>query len=244
MDLAIESYDVNNVYAGLIHNFLYKNDINCIHILLNLYDLEENITNICPKYMTIYNLKKQISKILRKKKENQFLSSNLGQLIHDDINRLELYIYLEGYRHGYFNNYWVNIIEKITVNKMSIDKLYRCKYLFHFDNKTDQIKKIKSAIYEEIQNKERETKFLSNTIKKYSDNVLKAKVFNINDSLDKQLVINYKNYSIGEGDTVLTLKEINKLYSEILKIILESGLKLYKEAYWYGLNDRVLKRYR
>lgn len=246
MNLAIQNYDVNNVYDGLIHNFLYKNDINCIHILLNLYDLEENITNISPRYMTINNLKKQISKILINKKENQFISSNIGQLIHDDINRLELFIYLEGYKQGYFNNYWVNIIENVTVKKIHIDKLYRCKYLFHFDNKLEQISNIRSSINDEIQNKEIDSKFLSNIINKYCNNILKSKILNINNSLDKQLVINYnsRKFSIGEGDTILTLEEIDNIYREILKIILESGLKLYKEAYWYGLNDRVLKRYR
>lgn len=51
-------------------------------------------------------------------------------------------------------------------------------------------------------------------------------------------------YSIGEGDTILTLNELDYIYKEILKLILKGGLRLYKEAYWYGLNDRVLKRYR
>ena len=36
-----------DLYEGLKHNFLFKNDLNSIHILLNLYDIEDNIRNIC-----------------------------------------------------------------------------------------------------------------------------------------------------------------------------------------------------
>lgn len=244
--MAISNYDIPNIYEGLLDRFLYKNDINCIHNLLNLFDLEANITNICPKYMSIFYLKKNIRKILKKKKENHFIFLNLGQLIHEDINRLELFIYLEGYKHGYFNNYWVNILENITVKNIPIDQLYKSRYLFHFDNKTKEILDTKSLINDYIQNKERDSKFLTNVIKKYCNVILKGKILNLNKYLDKQLVINYnsKIYSFGEGDTMLTLEELDYLYKEILKIILKSGLKLYKEAYWYGLNDRVLKRYR
>lgn len=244
--MAIANCDILNIYDGLIHNFLYKNDINCIHILLNLYDLEENFTNIRPKYMSIYHLKKQIRRILRNKKENHFISSNLGQLIHEDINRLELFIYLEGYKHGYCNNYWVNILENATIETIPIEQLYKRTYLHHFDCKAEKIIELKNTVAESIQNTEREGKYLTGIIKKYCHSILKSKIFNLNNFLDKQLVIKYNSnmYSIGEGDTILTLNELDYIYKEILKLILKGGLRLYKEAYWYGLNDRVLKRYR
>ncbi|MBU5314111.1 hypothetical protein KQI38_19000 [Tissierella carlieri] len=244
--MAIANNDICSIYDGLIYKFLYKNDINCIHILLNLYDLEENITNICPKYVSIHHLKKHISKFLKQRKGNHFISLNLGQLIHEDINRLELFIYLEGYKHGYFNNSWVNILEKITVNNIPLDKLYKSKYLYHFDNTTKQVLDIKAMIGEEIQESERLNKHLYNIIRDYCNKLLKGKIFNLNRHLDKQLTIEYNSrmYRIKEDDGILTLEELNNIYKEIVKVVLKDGLKLYKEAYWYGLNDRVLKRYR
>lgn len=244
--MAIANNDICSIYDGLIYKFLYKNDINCIHILLNLYDLEENITNICPKYVSIYHLKKRISKFLKRNKGNHFMSLNLGQLIHEDINRLELFIYLEGYKHGYFNNCWVNILEKITVKNVPLGQLYKSKYLFHFDNKIKQVSDIKALIAEEIQENEKQNKYLYNTITDYCNKLLKGKIFSLNKHLDKQLTIEYdsKMYSIKEDDSLLTLDELNGIYKEIVKVVLKDGLKLYKEAYWYGLNDRVLKRYR
>jgi hypothetical protein len=244
--MAMENNDLLSIYEGLINRFLYKNDINCIHILLNLYDLEENITNIRPKYISVYHLKKHISRFLRKKKGNNLIALNLGQLIHEDINRLELFIYLEGYKHGYFDNYWVNILEKTIVKDISIEKLYQSQYLYHFDNKTKKILDIKSLINKEIKEKEKQDKYLSNSIRDYCSRVIKEKIFSLNKYLDKQLTIEYNSdyYRIKEDYSLLTKDELKKIYEEIIKVMFKDGYKLYKEAYWYGLNDRVLRRYR
>lgn len=244
--MAIANNDICSIYEGLKYNFLYKNDINCIHILLNLYDLEDNITNICPKYISINNLKKHIGRLLKDRNSNHLISLNLGQLIHEDINRLELYIYLEGYKQGYFNNKWVNILEKVTVENRIIEELYDIKYLYHFDTSEVHILNIKTDLNEEIQEDEKRNKFIHDIITGYCDNVIKPKVLNLNKFLDKQLKIEYDSdmYNIKEDNSLLTLLELNNIYREIMKIILKDGLKLYMDAYWYGINDRVLKRYR
>lgn len=246
MAIAMGNNDICSIYEGLKYNFLYKNDINCIHILLNLYDLEENITNICPKYISINKLKKHIGRFLKDKKSNHLISLNLGQRIHEDINRLELYIYLEGYKHGYFDNNWVNTLEKATIENISIEQLYNIKYLYHFNTSDLHILDIKTLLSEDIQRDEKHNKYLNNTIDSYCDNIIKPKVLNLNKFLDKQLTIEYdsKMYNIKEDNSLLTLEELNNIYKEIVKIISKDGLKLYKDAYWYGLNDRVLKRYR
>lgn len=59
----LKAYDI---YEGLKYEFLFNNDINCIHILLNLYDLEKNINNIFPKYISIKQLRRNIRRILKK----------------------------------------------------------------------------------------------------------------------------------------------------------------------------------
>lgn len=243
--MALANKDMSSIYDGLIYKFLYKNDINCIHILLNLYDLEDNITNICPRYITIGKLKKRINYFLRHRKDNYFISLNLSQLIHEEINRLELFIYLEGYKHGYYNNYWVNIMEKITLKNTCVEKLYDFKYLHHFASNTREILDLKKQINNEIQEKEKANKILYKKIVKYSNTLLKKKVFNLNSFLDKQLTIDYssKKYKIKDDEELLNFDELNNIYKETVKVVLRNCLNLYKDAYWYGLNDRVLKRY-
>ena len=243
--MAIVDDDISIIYDGLINKFLYKNDINCIHILLNLFDLEEDITNICPKYITTNKLKKRILKYLKKRKDSHFISLSLGQLLHEDINRLELFVYLEGYRQGYYSNYWANRLEKgVLVNNQSED-LYNRKYLYHFETNEKEIKHVKSKMYKEIDKSEKSNHYLYNTILEYSSSVFKSKIFNLNNYLDKQLTIDYnsKSHNITEDEELLNINELNNIYKETIKVVFKNSLNLYKEAYWYGLNDRVLKRY-
>lgn len=244
--MAIVDSDISQIYDGLINKFLYKNDINCIHILLNLFDLEEDITNICPKYITINNLKKGIKRYLSDRKDNYFISLNLGQLLHEDINRLELFIYLEGYKQGYYNNYWANRLEKAILINNSLEELYKMKYLYHFATDLKEVKIIKSKMFKEIEKTEQTSKFLYNTILEYSNSILKFKIFNLNNFLDKQLTIDYNSnpHNFTDDEDLLHIDELNNIYRQTIKIVLKNSIKLYKDAYWYGLNDRVLKRYR
>ena len=59
--MALSNDTFYDLYEGLKHNFLFKNDLNSIHILLNLYDIEDNIRNIFPKYVSIKYLRNHIS---------------------------------------------------------------------------------------------------------------------------------------------------------------------------------------
>lgn len=244
--MALSDSKVYNIYEGLKHNFLFNNDINCIHILLNLYDIEDNINNIFPKYVSINVLKKHISKHLKNRPGNHLIAFNLGELIHEDINRLELFLYLEGYKHGYLNIKLVNILEGVTVKHFSISELYSMKYLFHFDTKEKEILDCKNKIFEDLQIEENENKVLYNTITNYTSSIIKTKIISLNKYLDKQLAMDYNSQMINikEDETLLTLEELNGIYKEVVKITLKNGFKLYKDAYWNGLNDRVLKRYR
>lgn len=243
--MAVVGENICSLYEGLSRDFLYRNNLNSIHILLNLYDIEDNIKNISPKYMSIKYLKRQMNKYLRNKKGRHLITMNLGQLIHDDINRLELFIYLEGYRTGYYCNHWANIIEKIAVTDFSLEDLYKAKYLYHFSQNAS-VSKVKDDFFMSIFKQEKDDKYLLNKTLEYGDRIIKKKIHNLNKYLDKQLTIDYNenDFIIKEDNGLLTLDELNNIYKEVMKALYKFSSKLYKEAYWYGLNDRVLKRYR
>lgn len=244
--MALSNSKAYDIYEELKYNFLFNNDINCIHILLNLYDLENNINNIFPKYMSIHYLKKRISNLLKDRPGNHLIACNLGELIHEDVNRLELFLYLEGYKYGYLNSDEINTLENKTLKYFNISDLYNMKYLFQFDTKNSDIKEYKESLYKKLQEQEKSSRYLYNTITGYTDNVIQQKIMSLNKYLDKQLMIdmNLETYNIKEDDTLLPLDELNEIYKAVVKIILKNGKRLYKNAYWNGLNDRVLKRYR
>ncbi len=243
--MALSDSKVYDLYEGLKYNFLFNNDINCIHILLNLYDLESNINNIFPKYISIERLRKNITKVLKKRKGNHLMAYNLGELIHEDINRLELLIYLDGYKSGYLNKKHIDKLENITLEYFSISELYNMKYLFHFDNSIKEVEKFKDNIYERLLQEKETQNMLEETIDNYTENILKPKILNLNKYLDKQLAIDYDSCSpyIKDEESVLTLEELKVVYKEVLNIITRNINKLYNDAYWNGLNDRVIMRY-
>lgn len=137
-------------------------------------------------------------------------------------------------------------MEKVAVENTPLEELYRMNHLYHFDTSNKQVQKIREFVDQKLKELESKNKNLHNSIIKYCNNILKGKVLSLNKFLDKQLTIEYnlKSFSIKEDYSLLTLEELNYIYDEIVRVVLKSGLKLYKEAYWYGLNDRVLKRYR
>ena len=244
--MALSELNTYDIYEGLKHNFLFNKDVNCIHMLLNLYDLENNINNIYPKYISMDFLRKKIRKLLNDKRGNHLIAYNLSELIHEDINRLELFIYLEGYKNGYLNNKNTNLLEDITLKYYPVGNLYNMKYLFHYKIEEDEIRNFKSWILENLYNEEKNTRNLFETINNYCNDIIKPRVLSLNKFLDKQLSLDIEDitFNIREEDAILTLAELNKIYEEVLNIVLRNGQKLYYKAYWNGLNDRVLRRYR
>ena len=244
--MALLDSDTFDLYDKLKYNFLFNNDINCIHILLNLYDLENNINNIMPNYISIYNLRKNISKLLKDRRGNHLIAYNLGELIHEDINRLELYLYLEGYKYGFLNKKDANKLEDVTIKYYSIPDLYSMKYLFHFNTKEEEVIEFKNRFLDNIENEAKSNKRLQNIIIEYATNIIQPKIYSLNKYLDKQLSIDVgiNGPNIKEDETLLTLDELKTIYNEVLRIILKDGQKIYQNACWNGLNDRVLKRYR
>ncbi len=244
--MALTNDSFCDLYEGLKHNFLFKNDLNSIHILLNLYDIEDNIRNIFPKYVSIKFLRNSITRVLKERRGNQLIAFNLGALLHEDINRLELLLYLEGYKNGFVNIKEANRLEGLAVSTYSINEIYNQKYLFHFETGTDSIKDFKDDIFSELDTFEDSCCRLASLISKYCEKVIRTKVFSLNMHLDKQLTIGYvdENTLISEDEPLLTSDELNAIYNEVVRIINRNGLRLFKDAYWNGLNDRVLKRYR
>lgn len=245
LDLVLAKEELTHLYQGLIYNFLYNNDINSIHILLNLYDVEIHMTNLYPKYRCIKEIKKRIKRTLFPRINRQLVSNNVSMLIHEDIDRLELTLYLIGYKDGYYEKKWVNPLEDIAIKYYSLERLYGRKFLFHYNTSCKEVQRLMREIYHEIDIREENTNRINDFVTKYCERVVKKKIHNLNSYIDKQLTIEYstKKLNIKEEEAILSVKELNRIYNTILNTVKRNMLNVYKEAYWFGINDRVLNRY-
>lgn len=223
-----------DLYKELEYNFLYKSDINSIHILLNLYDLDKNIRNIYPKYISKKNLKNNLLKIFPDRNDKCNVCTFLSNLLHEDINRLELYICLEGYKNGHFNKLLANRLENVTIKNLGTEELYSREYLYHYkldeDNIGDVIEELKKEVTKKIEEDE-----LGEVVSDFYTRMISPNILGINEKIEiNQLGMENK----------LSKREIKKLDIFILNMLLSNMESLYRESYWFGLNDRVLKRYR
>lgn len=244
--LILAKADLAHVYDGLIYKFLYNKDINSIHILLNLYDLEDNMVNIYPEYTIVRDIKRRVRRLLIYKKSRQLLTNNIILLIHEDIDRLELIIHLKGYKYGYCNNRWVNILEDAALQHCSITDIYDQKFLFHHSTSCRPIEKLKKEFQNEIKRKEKQDKILGKIIKDYCRKMIKNKIYNLDRFSDKQLTIQCESdrMNITEEEPFLSLVELNKIYNTIISTTIRNSIASFVNAAWYGANDRVLNRYR
>lgn len=233
------------LYEGLKNRFLFNNDINSIYILLSLYDLEENISNIYPKYICTRNINNRVKNILKDRNNPSAIARGISKVIHEDINRIELCFYLEGYKYGFYNNKWINILEEMALEIFDIDIIYDKKYLFHFNYNNKEIKNVRKNIRKEIEYKEMETQEFQGLIYMFANRVIRPKLENIDKYIDRQLKMDFNphNFNIREERINLTNEEIEKVFNSIIKELNKNLMNIYKDSCWYALNDRVLKRY-
>ena len=236
---------VRDIYQGLTDKFLYNNDLNSIYMLLALYDIEENISNICPIYTYSKDIRHKIKNILKHREDAEVISQNLSIIVNEDMNKLELCFYLEGYKYGFNDFKYINCLEDKTLNFLDIKDIYEAQFLFHFDIQNSSIRKFKQDCFKYLDNINEKNKHIEELITTFTRTVIKKKISNLGNYVERQLKINFDiyNFSIGEVDYDLSKEEVDKLYNLILKTLTVHLKKIYKEAFWYAINDRVLMRY-
>lgn len=242
----INKYCFKDIKSFLVKKFLYENDIECISILLNIYNVEDSIENICPSYISSKHLKKDIINFLKNKEGKELIAYNLSNLIHNDINRFELFIYLEGYRLGFNSTKSANKLECLTFKFLELEDLYNRQKLFNYELNNKEILDLKDKFIKNIRRDEKIKEHIHDIVYGFELNILKEKVFDLNSHLDKQLVLDFDSgeYVFKETNSYLSRKELYGLNKKIIRFLYIDGLRVFENAYWDGINDRVMKRYK
>lgn len=240
-----KNYAFKDIKNYLVENFLYNNETDCINILLNIYNIEESIENIFPRYVSLGNLRLDIIKLYKEKRGIELIARNLSSLIHDDINRLELYLYLEGYRRGFNSSKLINKLEMIALNYLSIEELYSRKKLYNYEFKNKDVVIFKKELFKSLRRDRFTRSYISSIVRGVDKNLLRKKIFNINSHLDLQFVFSDDSSArFKEMNSYLSVNEISNLYKKILKFLYVDGYRILTNGYWDGINDKVMKRYK
>lgn len=236
-----------NLSNSLKRKFLYNNDINSIHLLINIYESEENLGNIFPQYLSMGTLKKIVKRSLRGRPGKDLAAKNISELIHNDINRFELLVYLEAYKSGYHSTKYVNKIEKIVLSTCGVKSIYTKNYIRDTLKSNPEIVLIKKELINHMKEEVKSNVSFNRLVNTFNKKILKPKIFNINKYLDKQV----KMVEDEKGKTVLkyeskpfTRIELSKMYRRIVQIILDDGVRIMADAYWSGIIEKVIRRYK
>lgn len=232
----------SHICVGLKQNFLYRGDIESLKSLMSFYDINMGVQNIFPKYVSMGILRNKIAKAIAYRTDAHCIARSLSMQIHEDINRLELYIYLDGYIQGYNNSNQANALEKEALKYYSTSELSNKKYLFQFKNLNRDIRAFKKRLRSELIKKERKSGRVLATVFEFSNIVIKDKTYSLNKYVDRQLDIYSDGINAQNG--MIFKEDLNIIYKETFRFILNTCTNLYIDAYWNGLNERVLKRYR
>lgn len=239
-------YCFKDIKSFLIKKFLYENDIECINILLNIYNVEDSIENICPSYISLKHLKKDIIRFFKNKEGKELIAYNLSNLIHDDVNRFELFMYLEGYRLGLNATKSANKLECLTFKYLELEDIYKRKKLFNYELNNQEILSLKERYIKGLRKDEKVKRHIHDIVYGFELHILKSKIFDLNSHLDKQLVFDFESgdYVFKEMNSFLSKKELYGLNKKIIRFLYIDGMRVFENAYWDGINDRVMKRYK
>lgn len=232
---------------SLKKKFLYNNDINSIHILLNLYESEDNIGNIFPRYISLGSLRKIVKKQLRGREGSDLAAKNISESIHNDFNRFELLFYLEAYKSGYKATHYANSFEKIILKTCEVEQIYSKSLIREKLKSNMDANKLKEEITSNIKSELTKSETYKKFVYTYNRKIIKPKIYNINRYLDKQLKMEQDSKGktfIKYDGSLFNKKELNKLYNNLVLLSYEDGIKTLIEGYWSGLIENVLRRYK
>lgn len=227
----------------LEYSFLYNNDSDSMHLLLSILDHRHKYNNLRPRYVLMKKLSTSLKRAIYLRKDRESVIRALKKLVNDDINRFELAVVVEVYAKGLVDHDWINRVERLALEEFSVEELCQMSTLYQ-KSKAGKAMGMKSQIFHDLKIATDGFKELKKLTTIYCREVLKKKIYRLNDYMDKQIVLDFDNLqNLKLEENNLTIRDLNHIYNKVNKYLYNNITKVYKESYWNGINDAVLERY-
>ncbi|WP_071705546.1 hypothetical protein [Murdochiella vaginalis] len=231
------------VEEGLENRFLYQNDPDSMHILLSMIDHRQKLANLQPGYRLMKQMNTSLNRSLRYRKDRDYIVSAIKKLINDDVNRFELAVFLKGYVSGGQDAFFVDRLERLALQEYEPEQLEMVSILYHHC-KQGKVMGLQSMVFHHIKTSTKGNEDVRRFSNLYCRRVLRKKILQLNGSLDTQIVLDFDHLSrLTVEESGLELSELNMIYGKINHFLYNNIAKVYRYAFWMGLNDAVLDRY-
>ena len=223
--------------------FLYHDDVDAMDLLLSIIDHNQNCNTLKPKYVCTDRVRTSLRRMLYYREDRELIISAVLQGVHNDINRIEFSLYLDYYTEGYNYKEGVDLLEREVLKRYSAASLADKGKLYHETNDL-KMRKLKKEILKNFSDSNT-AYYTLRLIENYCEKTMKPKIMQLNKSMNKQLRFYYDSNKIYIHDEVfLSKKLLIKMYRRVLSTFTNVLLRTAANAVWYGVNDRVLERYK
>lgn len=226
------------VIEKLEYNYLVDEDIYSLNTLMSLlYD--RNFINFSKhsyytKEYCFKNLKKYFWNLVDIDKIINSLSRNIG----GDIDRYEYLISIKAQYRAFRSKKAIDKLEFLMIEAFGVDFLLDETNLY-YNREDKEIVKIGNIMKDVIFSNRELVANLRRDLYKFSDIVLRKKIYAIDMLTHKQLTFNKE--SIFTED--ITTKQTQKIYEKTVNYLYRSVVDTYAEYYYRGLIREVFERY-
>ena len=226
------------VIEKLEYNYLVDEDIYSLNTLMSLlYD--RNFINFSKhsyysKEYCFKNLKKYFWNLVDIDEIINSLSRNIG----GDIDRYEYLISIKAQYRAFRSKKAIDRLEFLMIESFGVDFLLDESNIY-YNREDKEIVKIGNIMKDVIFSNRELVSNLRRDIYKFSDIVLRKKIYAIDMLTHKQLTFNKE--SIFTED--ITTKQTQKIYEKTVNYLYRSVVDIYAEYYYRGLIREVFERY-
>ena len=230
-----ESYPI---IEKLEYNYLVNEDIYSLNTLMSLlYD--KNFMNFSKHsfYARDYcfkNLKKYFWNLVDIDEIINSLSRNIG----NDIDRYEYLISIKAKFRAFKSKKEIDKLEFLLIQNFGVDYLMNASN-YKYKKEDKKFLDIGQNLKKNIYNDRSLVAKLKEDLYNFSKTLLKAKIYDIDMSIHKQLTFNTESIFTEN----ITTKQTQKIYEKTVNYLYRSMVDIYSEYYFRGLIDEVFERY-
>lgn len=231
--------------VALEYNFLYLEDYAAFDIFISSLGIEQRGFNLRFRQAIFTKIVNNLEIMYKKRQDREYIISAVQKLVFDDINRLEIMLAVSSYIYGKKSTTFANELENYFLINYPEIKISKDMKLIRKKLSSKDYRFRNRLILELISSCKLDEKF-SAKVDDFFDERIKENIYNLNNYIHKQVKLEFKDnqYFVFQKETFLTKKELEQLYSHIKKIFIEHFTKTSKRFIWYGLNDKVISRYK
>lgn len=235
--------NLSRIEEKLEYNFLYDKDPVSMDILLSIINEGRCLNHFEPRYTMMKKINSSLRRLLSDRNDREYILRAISRQINDDVNRFELHIIIKGYFQGENDSKWTGTIERLALTQFGPRALKNKPYLYQ-QARSGKCMKHKSDLFHELKLKSRGFRKLKKLANYYCKTLLKNKIYQINDYMDRQIILDLDQPDrLKVEEKTLTIKDLNFIYHKINRYLINNTARVYKDSYWEGINNAVLERY-